>query len=113
MAVQRGDYAFQDYAIFNWYWHIQSLKDSANQNLVDMENLFLVLREVLDLHYRKLEVVSNIMRDRDQSKEPISQGWAAIGELSRMCGELESIDECSERGGMQLLSVNGHAFQTN
>jgi hypothetical protein len=104
MAVQRGEYAFQDYAISNWYWHIALLKDLGHNNAVDMENLFLVVREVLRLHYQKLEVISNLIDDQDQIKEPISHGWAAITELSRACGELESIDEPPESGSMKILS---------
>jgi hypothetical protein len=105
-AAQRGDYAFQDYAVCNWYYHVQALKDSDNSNLVNMEGLFLLVREVLTLHYQKLEVISNLIHDQNQNEEPISLGWAALTELSRACSELESIDETSERGCMYFLSMN-------
>lgn len=110
-AAQRGDYAFQDYAVCNWYYHVQALKDSDNNNLVNMEDLFLPVREVLTLHYQKLEVISNLIHDQNQNGESISLGWPALTELSRACSELESIDESSERGCMQFLSLNGCFFQ--
>jgi hypothetical protein len=89
------------------------LKDSDNNNLINMEDLFLPVREVLTLHYQKLEVVSNLIDDLNQKKESISLGWAAITELSRACSELESIDESSESGCMQFLSLNAYVVKTN
>jgi len=112
-AAERGDYAFQDYAVCNWYHHVQDLKDSDNSSLVNMEDLFLLVREVLTLHYQKLEVISNLIQDQNQNRESISLGWAAMTELSRACSELESIDESSERDCMQFLSLNGCLFKTN
>jgi len=90
-AVQRGDYAFQDYAISNWIAHVQALRVVPPHLNISLEAFFRSWRLVLASRYGS---DSNVGENEQMSDEAV-------------CEDLENVDMDCRSYNVEDASNNG------
>lgn len=91
-AVQRGDYAFQDYAISNWISHEQMLRQQPPRRTTSLESFLRLWQQVLRSRYGIPEV--------EEGNHPLNRAeWEILNRAEDAC---HTVDGTSNEG--QLTS---------
>lgn len=89
-AMQRGDYALQDYAVCNWIPHILDLRRRAGNTDILLERLSQLWMQ--DLSHRYSNRHSNRLdKEENAESDPISrESWKHLDELQKKCSDYAS-----------------------
>lgn len=105
-GVKDGEYAFQDYAICNWIFHLQSLQDSVKDLLLDVTTVSQLVYPILKRHYPSLPITLELFNNRGQGTASEISVWDILVKLLRDCSRFENINEKHQTGGMIAPAVS-------
>jgi hypothetical protein len=89
-AIQRGDYAFQDYAVSNWVPHVQMLRKQPRRPPTSLESFVQLWQQNLGSRYGILEV--------EEGNQPLKEEeWESLKRAEDACHSY-SVDGTSNKG---------------